>query len=120
MRAEMRYCKGTAQADKQYEQRQRMRFDKKDFPPRKKNTRYAVNLFKWALNKDRRDGNCGGKQANKNGSLLWALRENTNRGSCRIVPMIWYGWKMEYMKTKNDAVISNALDELVFKGEVNE
>lgn len=117
MKAEMRYCKGTAQADKRYEQRQRTRFDKQDFPPRKKNTRYAINLFKWALNKDRRDGNCGGKQANKNGSLLWALRENMNRGSNRIVPMIWYGWKMEYMKTKNDDVISNALDELVYKGE---
>jgi len=117
MRAYVRYCKGNAQAERIYERRDRTAFKKQDFPPQKKRTRYAVNLHKWALNKDRRDGNCGGKQANKNGSLLWALHWNMKRGSSRIVPMVWYGWKLEYRNTKDDTVISNALDELVFKGE---
>ena len=89
----IRHCKGIAQYAKTRKAMQRTGFDKRDFPPRKKSTRYSINLLKWALNKDRRDGNYGGKQANKNGLLLWALHENTNRNSCRRVPMIWYGWK---------------------------
>ena len=91
------YCKGSAHADKLYEAKKRTRFNKVDFPPRKKHTSYAVNLSKWALNKDRRDGNCGGKQRNKNGHLLLTLRENVKLGGYRAVPMVWYGWKLSYI-----------------------
>lgn len=90
----MRACKGIVQINRNYEQRQRTRFNKQDFPPPKKRTRYAVNLHKWALNKDRRDGNCGGKQANKNGDLLWTLQWNMKRQDYRISPMVWHGWKL--------------------------
>lgn len=90
----LRFCKGTAQADRRYEARKRTAFNKRDFPPTKRSAAYAVNLHKWALNKDRRDGNCGGKQANKNADLLWTLQWNMKRQDYRISPMIWHGWKL--------------------------